>query len=393
MRIFKRCLTLCLAIMVASAPTWSEDDAIESHKRDLTDVEQRLRDLERNLTERREQRRKLGAELERREREIAELARERRRLAATIGEQKQALERLRDRLATEQETLGRERATLGDLLRSLYAVGWGNQVRILLDQEDTKRLSRIMAYYGYFNRVRMKRIEAIIQRARRLDDLARQAAAEKERLVSLAQKQEATHARLATVQDQRASILTALEQTIITREERVEELQAQAQELRLLLEWLEQQALILPESGVSQESLKQLRGRLAWPVADASLLSRYDSPKEGGIQRWDGVVLKVREGAEVRAVHHGQVAYADWLRGFGLLIIIAHDDDYMTLYGHNQALLKERGEWVVTGEPIALSGGGRLSSGLYFAIRYHGRPLNPEQWCRRKAGSKRRSSG
>jgi septal ring factor EnvC (AmiA/AmiB activator) len=116
------------------------------------------------------------------------------------------------------------------------------------------------------------------------------------------------------------------------------------------------------------------------------LRSRYDSPKDDGNQRWDGVVLGADEGSEVRAVHQGQVAYADWLRGFGLLLIIEHDEGYMTLYGHNQTLLKEPGEWVAAGDAVALSGssGGRASPGLYFAIRHRGRPLNPEQWCRGK---------
>jgi hypothetical protein len=93
----------------------------------------------------------------------------------------------------------------------------------------------------------------------------------------------------------------------------------------------------LPEAELSQKSLKQLRGHLPWPLADVRLLSHYDSLKGDGAQRWDGVILKAEEGAEVRAVQSGRVVYADWLRGFGLLIIIEHDDDYMTLYGHNQA--------------------------------------------------------
>jgi murein DD-endopeptidase MepM/ murein hydrolase activator NlpD len=101
----------------------------------------------------------------------------------------------------------------------------------------------------------------------------------------------------------------------------------------------------------------------------------------------------VEEGAEVRAVHNGRVAYADWLRGFGLLLIIEHDEGYMTLYGHNQTLLKEPGEWVAAGDTVALSGssGGREAPGLYFAIRHRGRPLNPEQWCRGRSAWRPRS--
>jgi septal ring factor EnvC (AmiA/AmiB activator) len=160
------------------------------------------------------------------------------------------------------------------------------------------------------------------------------------------------------------------------------------------LEQLERQARALPEAELSQKSLKQLRGHLPWPLADVRLLSHYDSLKGDGAQRWDGVILKAEEGAEVRAVQSGRVVYADWLRGFGLLIIIEHDDDYMTLYGHNQALLAEPGDWVAAGDTIALSGssGGGASSGLYFAIRHRGRPLNPERWCRGESKEEHSSS-
>ena len=299
---------------------------------------------------RRGRRQELRAELERRERRIADVARVVHQLVAVIGNQEQVLGKLQSRLVVERETLSRERAALRNLLRSAYAMGRENHIRILLNQEDSNRLSRVMAYYGFLNRFRIQRIEAVTQRARRLDDLVRKAATERGRLVLLVQSRDETRARLVMAQDERTALLTSLEQTIATRAERIEELRAQAQGMHLLLKRLEQQARALPAAELHQKPrpLKQLRGRLAWPLADASLLSHFGSLKEGSIQRWDGVVLRAEESTAVRAVHHGQVAYADWLRGFGLLLIIAHDDDYMTLYGHNQTLLKERGEWVLS---------------------------------------------
>lgn len=392
-----RYLTLvCIfhALIAAQAtPIYADEDAIQSQKRGLADVERRVRDLEQDLDTRRDRREHLTAELEQRERNIADLARSGHQLTAMIDEQERALEKLRNRVAVEREALGRERATLGSLLRSAYAMGPGDRVRMLLDQEDSKRLSRVMTYYDYLNRFQMKRIEAIEQRARQLDGLRQQAEMEKSRLSQLAEKQELTHARLAMAQEERIAFLSSLERTIATRSERIEELHQRAQEMRVLLEQLERQARVLPEAGLRQEPLKQLRGHLSWPLAGAPLLSRYGSLKEDGVQRWDGVVLGAEEGTEVRAVHHGRVVYADWLRGFGLLLIIEHDEEYMTLYGHNQTLLKEPGEWVSAGETIALSGrtGGRMSPGLYFAIRFRGRPQNPEHWCGREVRSERQS--
>jgi len=390
-------LVVVLSALIATpVPAGTGDEAVESRKRDLTDLEQQVRGLEQKLDVRRGRRQELRTELKRRERRIADLARAIHRLMVVIGNQERLLGGLQSQLVVEREALDRERTALGDLLRSAYAMGRGNHMRILLNQEDLNRLSRVMAYYGFLNRFRIQRIEAVTRRARRFDDLVREAAKERGRLILLVRSRDESRARLGMAQDQRTALLTSLEQTITTRAERIAELRAQAREMRLLLERLEQQSRALPEAELQQrpQPLNRLRGRLTWPLADVSLLSHYGSLKEGGIQRWDGVVLRAEEGAAVRAVHHGQVAYADWLRGFGLLLIIAHDDDYMTLYGHNQTLLKERGEWVTAGETVALSGhsDGRLSPGLYFAIRYRGRPLDPERWCRPDVGSGRESA-
>ena len=136
---------------------------------------------------------------------------------------------------------------------------------------------------------------------------------------------------------------------------------------------------------MQQVPLAQRKGQLPWPLAEVNLLARFDGPRDAaGQQRWDGVLLATQEGSEVRAVHHGRVVYADWLRGFGMLIVIDHGDGYMTLYGHNQTLLKEVGEWVAAGEPVALSGssGGQREGQLYFAIRRQGAPQDPQTWCR-----------
>ena len=371
---------------LAVATGAQDEDAIEIQKRGLADVEQRVHDLEQDLGARLGNREALLSELEQRERHIADLARAGHQLAAMIGEQERAVTGLRERLTLERAALDQERTALAGVFRSAYAMGRGDRIRMLLDQEDPNRLSRIMSYYGYLNRFRVERIEAIAQRSRKLEELAREAEGEKARLSMLARSQEETGNRLSAAQSERTVLLTALEQTISTQQESVAGLRTAARDMRLLLEQLERQARELPEAKVSQESLKELRGRLSWPLSGAPVDSRYGSPKGDGNQTWDGVVLGADEGAEVRAVHHGRVAYADWLRGFGLLLIIEHDDGYMTLYGHTQTLLKEPGEWVAAGDVVALSGnsGGRASPGLYFAIRHRGRPLNPEKWCRAK---------
>ena len=109
---------------------------------------------------------------------------------------------------------------------------------------------------------------------------------------------------------------------------------------------------------------------------------QYDGAKR---QRWQGVTIPAKAGTTVQAIHHGRVVYADWLRGSGLLLIIDHGDGYMSLYAHNQSLLRDVGEWVSAGTAISTVGnsGGQERDGLYFEVRHEGKPVDPSRWCKR----------
>ena len=126
-----------------------------------------------------------------------------------------------------------------------------------------------------------------------------------------------------------------------------------------------------------------MRGKLEWPT-NGVLLNDFGQPRAGGSIKWNGVVIGTDQGRDVRAVYHGRVAYADWLPGMGLLLIIEHGDGYMSLYGHNETLYKSVGDWVAPGDVVASAGdtGGRSRAALYFEIRRNGRPENPHGWFR-----------
>lgn len=380
---------LFLATSLAGGMVSAEKDAIDTHRHDLQEIEQRVQTLEEDLAARRGSRAVLLAELEQYERDIADLARAGHQLKDMIRSQEELLADLHSRLLTDRTALAEERTALAGLLRSAYASGRDDRIRLLLDQEDLGRLSRIMSYYGYLNRYRVARLDDLALRASRLEALTREATEETARLAQLALRQDNTRDRLAQAQSLRTHLLEDLEQTISSAEERVGALRLEVEGLRSLLVQLELQAAALPEAEVSQAPIGRLRGQLVWPIPAAQFIARFGGDKGDAGQRWDGVLIAASEGTEVRAVHNGRVVYSDWLRGFGLLTIIDHDEGYMTLYGHNQTLLKEPGEWVAPGDLIALSGasGGLRSPGLYFAIRHRGKPLDPQRWCRAPGGA------
>jgi len=140
----------------------------------------------------------------------------------------------------------------------------------------------------------------------------------------------------------------------------------------------------IPPSPSDNATFSSQRGLLPWPI-DGPFISKFGSPRKGDL-KWNGVLIKAPYGRPVRAISHGRVAFSDWLQGFGFITIINHDDGYMSLYGHNESLFKQAGDWVTAGEVIASTGdsGGQPVSGLYFEIRERGKPVNPTKWCNSK---------
>ncbi len=138
----------------------------------------------------------------------------------------------------------------------------------------------------------------------------------------------------------------------------------------------------------SEEPFSALKGKLTWPVAGA-LLHDFGQPRAGGELKWNGVVLGAPRGREVRAVYHGRIAFADWLAGMGLIVIVDHGEGFMTLYGYNETILKNAGDWVAPGDVIATVGdsGGQSQASLYFELRRGTEPVNPRQWVTRRPGS------
>jgi murein hydrolase activator len=361
------------------------EDPLAEPTRELQGIEQRLMALEAGLAERRARRATLGGELERCEREIGDLALAEREFGLLLAEQRQVKDALGQRLHDGRAALAREQERLAALVRSAYAVGGGGGLRLLLDHGDLSRLDRVLAYYGYLNRERQARLVEVRDQTQALEVLAREAVEEAERLTRLAAQKEAARQQSMAAREERAVLIAGLERDIATQREGIDALGADARALRGVIAQLARTAEIVAEADMQQVSLAQRKGQLPWPLTEVELLARYDAPRDAsGQQRLDGVLLGAREGSEVRAIHHGRVVFADWLRGFGMLIVMDHGDGYMTLYGHNQTLLKEVGEWVSGGEPVALSGssGGQRGGQLYFAIRRQGAPQDPQLWCR-----------
>ncbi len=242
-------------------------------------------------------------------------------------------------------------------------------------------MGRTMAYYKYFNQARQAHIEQALQSITRLDEVTMRLEQEKRLLQALRKEQLAGKRALEKTRRQRARLVAQLGQEIHSKEEQIKQLRQNEQQLKAVLDAIEDSLVdILPAE--QQRKFVAYKGRLTWP-ARGRIDNRYGQSHHKGRLKWHGALIHAREGSTVHAVSRGRVAYADWLRGYGLLVILDHGDGYMSLYGHNQSLLKEVGDWVEVDEAIANVGnsGGQESAGLYFEIRHNGRPANPARWC------------
>lgn len=261
-----------------------------------------------------------------------------------------------------------------------YAMGRESRLKLLLNQESPEDFSRMLRYHEHFVSARVSRLDEYKVSVERLATL------EQEVEETLARQKQAS----ARLQEQRLALeesrkqhekaLVAVGKKLQDSDAKLKQLQADRKALESLVESVNRHINTAEKAAVSKP-FAAMKGKMSWPVSGARL-NRFGAQRQGRLT-WDGVVIKAGRGSSVRAVHPGRVVFADWLRGQGLMMIVDHGDGYMTLYGNNEALLKQPGEWIAAGEVIAEvgEGSGLNLQGMYFEIRYKGKPVNPVSWC------------
>ncbi len=351
-------------------------------------LRERIGALQQRMDATRGEQNQLTGELKKTEQEVGVLARRLRVLGGRLARQQDKLQKLRSKEQADSRALVAERTALAEQVRAAYAAGRQERVKLLLNQEDPATLSRVLTYYDYLHRYRAQRMAELQARLAELAHTREQIDQETDQLAQLQTKAREQKSALEASQSKRRQVVRALAQELLDQGQEMSRLQRDEQQLQDLLRGLRDALSDIPPETGADKRFAERRGELAWP-AGGRLAARFGQPKIGSL-RWDGVMISAPEGREVHAVHAGRVAYADWLRGFGLLLIIDHGDGYMTLYGHNQSLFKETGDWVSAGDAIALVGnsGGRERAGVYFGIRYKGKPVDPVRWCRKGQGGR-----
>jgi septal ring factor EnvC (AmiA/AmiB activator) len=388
-------LGLCSTVFAATDGGENTDNAAR-----LQELRQQIEALRSTLDSDQQRKQDLQSQLALSERHIGKVVALLKGLKRQLRREQRDLRKLRQQRGELQSDLQHQRVALAGQIRAAYAIGQQEYLKILLNQQDPAAVTRTLTYYDYFNQARLKRIRHIDSRLTALRQVEEKIHGKTRQLEKNQAEQRSEKAQLEQTRDRRQQVLAKLNRQITVKGERLSQLLADERRLQHLLDRLAQAPTLAPDELQEQPSeqsertaFRQLRGRLPWP-SQGRLLNRYGSSRKVGKLKWQGVTIKAPEGTEVRAVSHGRVAFSDWLRGFGLLIIIDHGDGYMSLYGGNQSLFKEVGDWVEAGEVIASVGnsGGHQEAALYFEIRHNGKPSNPLKWCRNKPKQVARSS-
>lgn len=333
-------------------------ESVQQRQQQLSELQQALRDIEQRVNRSTQAIRASERELAQNQQRIDELEATRAELEADLAQQA---------------------ALLSDQIESAYRSGRHDFIQMLLNQQDPARIERVLAYYRYINEARIEQLEALRKTEAELASVVADLTDQRESLRTTMAEQQRQRDQLTSEKTEREQRAQQLRTAQANDETELEDMRQSEQQLTELLASLED---VLSAQQINLAGLEGLRGRLSWPV-EGSIRHNYGQRRSGQVN-WKGLVLNTQAETPVRVVADGRVLFSDWLRGFGLLIVVDHGEGYMSLYGYNQSLARDVGEEVRRGDTIALTGqsGGQEQPGLYFEIRREGNPVNPNNYLR-----------
>ncbi|QOL12893.1 murein hydrolase activator EnvC [Dickeya dianthicola] len=405
-----RCASvLCVGVLLLPCPGWSDDG-----QQQLKSLQQDIAEKEKSVREQQQRRSALLDQLKKQEQSIAQSTRQLRDTRSTLERLNQDVGGLNTSIATLQTQQKTQETLLAKQLDAAFRQGQHGALQLILSGEESQRRERVLAYFNYLNQARAQSIAALQQTRTQLagqKQQLEQKQAQQKRLLGDQQQQQKT---LELVQGERQKTLGALENALEKDQQQLTELRQNETRLRDQITRAEREAKARAEreareaarlhqkeeqakrSGASYKpteherslmartgGLGQPAGQYVWPVRGRTL-HRFGEPLQGEL-RWKGLVIGASEGTEVRAIADGTVLMADWLQGYGQVVVLEHGKGDMSLYGYNQSALVSVGAQVKAGQPVALVGnsGGQNQSALYFEIRRQGQAVNPLPWLGR----------
>ena len=376
---------LCIALAFAGSSYADE-------KAEMAKLQKEIEALQKELKQVQGTRSDLQKNLEKSETQINDLQKKASEINKQLNEQNKELDKLKDERTQLEQARKNQQAQIAEQMRAAHKLGEQSEVKVLLNQESPDQLSRIMKYHSYFMEAHSNKMQTYLDTITRIDALTPEIEKKTLELSAMRGELDAQRAQLKTIHGERQQALAKVNSQLKNKSQELNQLSEDRRRLQALLERVTKRVATtgavnspsyvpLPKGG---EKFSLRKGRLPWPT-QGSMIHRFGSARIAGQMSWSGAYISAPMGNSVIAVHHGRVVFADYFGGHGLLVIVDHGEGYLSLYAHNQNLLKKAGEPVQAGEAIANVGnsGGQASAGLYFEIRHNGKPIDPGGWLAR----------
>ncbi|MEH6385151.1 MAG: peptidoglycan DD-metalloendopeptidase family protein [Colwellia sp.] len=366
---------MLMSVSIAQQSSGNENDQKKTNQA-LSKVQQQISDQQKSIKQTSNERSALEKQLRNDDISIAKIVKAMIKTNTDFEDTQLTLKNLAQEKVSLTHKKKQQETVLAQQLRAAYTSGNHDYLKLLLNQKSPASVERTVTYYKYLNDARIKEIDQFQIVLSDLLAVTTQHQEQAQRLNLLKQQQTEQKVAFQGSKQERKNTLRAINKELLNSKQLLAKLVAEEENLVVAL----QRIATLSQQSAELVGLKKLKRKLSWPIK-GKISHSFGSRKQGYL-KWKGILLAAPVGKQVKAIHNGTVLFSDWLKGYGLVTVLDHGAGYMSLYGHNQALLKSVGDRVETGEPIALVGqsGGQSQSGLYFEIRRDGQAVNPKAW-------------
>lgn len=365
-------LLMCLGITCLGL-TLPASHAVASQN-ELSGVKSEINRQKRELSAQQKELDKLQKALREQEIGISNIEKEIKATSTQLAQANRNLDNFQKQIAALTEQKQQQQGILAELLQTYYVTKQNNSSSSVFSTNPDE--DRISQYYQHLAKARAETLEQLAQTELELVENERALELERNQIAQLLEKQQQKRNALAKNQSSRKSTVSKIRKSISSDKTYLAELQRNETRLKAEI------AKAAKRNQVPMDGLARQKGKLPWPVK-GSILHSFGTKQTGQVN-WKGMVIQAKYGESIKSVYSGTVVFADYLRGYGLVVLLDHGKGDMTLYGYNQTLLKKEGDKVAAGETIALAGdtGGQASSSLYFEIRRNSKVQNPKSWLR-----------
>jgi septal ring factor EnvC (AmiA/AmiB activator) len=367
-----------------SFSTLSSAETEAEYKQRLQALSESIKTLQAELKTAKASKNKLQQSLQASEESIATHTKKVAKIKEALAREKKQLNQLQAQRAELVKNKKAQQQHIIAAIRHTYQLGQQSQLKLLLNQENPERMSRMLKYHDYIVSAHQQKITVYSQTIDSLNTLESRI---KETQQQLKQRHKALSQRQHTLKTSQQTRKRALKQLSSSLRKKGTQLSTLTSDRDRLQDLLDKATNALANLSLPSgtEAFAKAKGKLPLPT-QGNITHAFGSPQFDGQLKRNGIYIRNQPGADVISVHHGRVIFSAYFRSHGLLLIVDHGDGYMSLYGHNETLLKDTGDWVSTGETIATVGnsGGQQTTGLYFEIRHQGQPQNPQPWLRRR---------